>query len=100
MVKAIFFDLDGTLTQVKSPWQRIHEKLGMWEPEGVKHLNDWLAGRIDYDTFFFRDVAMWMGRERQVLEGALAGIPFWPQTAPLLAELKKRGLPAIIISSG
>ncbi|MFH2202868.1 MAG: HAD-IB family phosphatase, partial [Elusimicrobiota bacterium] len=46
------------------------------------------------------DVAMWMGRERQVLEGALAGIPFWPQTAPLLAELKKRGLPAIIISSG
>jgi phosphoserine phosphatase len=100
MVQAVFFDLDGTLTEVKSPWQHVHAALGLWEPEGLGHLRDWLAGRIDYATFFQRDVEMWLGLGRDALEGALDAIPLWPEAGLLLGELRARSVPAVIVSSG
>ncbi len=100
MAGLIFFDLDGTLTRTKSPWQYLHERLGMWDGLGVNHLNDWLAGRIDYEEFFDRDVEMWIGLEKSVVLGELDRIEFRQSAPPLLAEIRARGLRAAIISSG
>jgi phosphoserine phosphatase len=99
-VRTVFFDLDGTLTTVESPWQHIHHALGLWDEEGQAHLKDWQAGRIDYQAFFDRDVAMWLGRTRAQLQNPLDEIPFHPQAAVLLEELRSRGIPLVIISSG
>lgn len=100
MARIVFFDLDGTLTTVPSPWQHIHEALGLWVDEGTRHLNEWLAGRIDYDTFFERDVAMWRGLPRPEVQGPLDTIPLRPEARPLLAALTEGGTATVILSSG
>ena len=99
-MRAVFFDLDGTLTTLESPWRHIHHALGLWDEEGQAHLKDWQAGRIDYQTFFDLDVAMWLGRTRAQLRRPLDEIPFHPQATVLLGELHRRGIPFVIISSG
>ena len=74
-VDLLFMDMDGTLTGVRSPWEYLHRRLGLWEGNGDRHLKAWLAGEIDYDEFFRRDVEMWIGMDRERMLGMLDEIP-------------------------
>ncbi len=100
MSEIVFFDLDGTLTDVHSPWQYIHERLGLWTGLGEIHLAEWRAGLIDYKTWFDLDVEMWRGFDRSALLGILDSIGFRPGVKTLLRGLKSASIPAVIISSG
>ena len=62
MISSVIFDLDGTLTRVPSPWQYIHERLGVWESTACYHLEQWLSGKISYEEFCRRDTDLWNGR--------------------------------------
>ncbi|MGO0122648.1 HAD family hydrolase [Desulfothermobacter acidiphilus] len=98
--KGVIFDLDGTLTPVPSVWQYLHEQLGTWETHGSKHLEDFLAGRINYQEFARRDVNCWRGVSKSLLEQLLACIPYRLGAKKLLAALRRRGVPTFLLSSG
>ncbi|MDA8096330.1 MAG: HAD family hydrolase [Desulforudis sp.] len=99
-IKAVIFDLDGTLTPVHSVWQYIHERLGTWENQGLKSLQAFLAGEITYQQFAARDVWAWRGVARSTLESIVSEISLRPGARQTANELKGAGLRMAILSSG
>lgn len=99
-IRAVIFDLDGTLTPVHSVWQYIHERLGTWENQGLKSLQAFLEGRITYQEFADRDVWAWKGVARCTLERIVSEIPLRPGSERTTATLKAAGLKLAILSSG
>ncbi|KUK40913.1 MAG: Phosphoserine phosphatase-like hydrolase [Clostridia bacterium 62_21] len=99
-LKAVIFDLDGTLTPVRSIWQYIHEELGTWESHGRRSLQAFLAGEIDYEEFARRDAAAWAGVSRRRIEELVERIPLRPGTQETVATLRRSGCRLAILSSG
>src|SRR5262245_42972928 len=100
MVSAVIFDLDGTLTKTPSPWQHVHQRLGVWETVACGHLDEWLSGRISYEEFCHRDTSLWAGRSVREIEGYLDEIDVNRHVPDVVQGLVSRRIPSIIISSG
>lgn len=100
MLSAIIFDLDGTLTKTPSPWQYVHQRLGVWENTACRHLDEWLAGRITYDEFCRRDASLWSGRTISEIENYLDEIDLNRHVPEIVGSLVQRQVPSVIISSG
>jgi phosphoserine phosphatase len=100
MISSVIFDLDGTLTNVPSPWQYVHERLGIWENTACHYLDEWLAGRISYEEFCRRDATLWNGRTLGEIHGFLDEIDFNRHVPAVVDQLVARKIPSIIISSG
>lgn len=101
-VKLVLLDMDGTLTTVTSPWQYVHEQLGIWEAKGLPLLNSWLEGDISYETFCIEDARAWSdhGLNLEQVYEILATIPVPPQTDAFLSNLHRQGINIAIISTG
>ena len=99
-IDSIIFDLDGTLTRVKSPWQHIHERLGVWENQANGFLQEWMSGQIGYEEFCRRDYALWGGHEIGEIEALLDEIELNRHVPDLVRRLIAERIPSIIISSG
>jgi HAD superfamily phosphoserine phosphatase-like hydrolase len=61
LIRLAVLDVDGTLKQAESPYQHLHQRLG------VAHLAEVnrelaLAGRISYGEWLRRDAALWAGQ--------------------------------------
>jgi len=54
--KIIIFDMDGVLTEEASSWRAIHQYFGV---DNSQNLKDFLNGKIDYDEFMRKDIALW-----------------------------------------
>jgi phosphoserine phosphatase len=100
MISSVIFDLDGTLTKVASPWQYVHERLGVWDTTACHFLNEWLAGGISYEEFCRRDTRLWNGRTLGEIHGFLDEIDFNRHVPAVVEQLVARRIPSIIISSG
>lgn len=100
MISSVIFDLDGTLTKVPSPWQYVHERLGVWDTTACHFLNEWLAGGISYEEFCRRDANLWNGRSLGEIHGYLDEIDFNRHVPAVVEQLVTRRIPSIIISSG
>src|SRR5215831_3477821 len=100
MISSVIFDLDGTLTKVPSPWQYVHERIGVWETTACHFLNEWLAGGISYEEFCRRDATLWNGRTVGEIHGFLDEIHFNRHVPAIVEQLVARKIPSIIISSG
>jgi phosphoserine phosphatase len=100
MVKAVIFDLDGTLTTIPSPWRYVHERLGVWENTACAYLDEWMSGRISYDEFCRRDADLWRGRSVDDIYSLLDEIAFNRHTPAVVEHVMSKGIPSIIISSG
>lgn len=102
MIKQVLLDMDGTLTTETSPWQYVHEQVGIWEAKGLPYLEAWLAGKISYEEFCIRDAAAWsqaglsLGRVLEIL----STIPVPQQTYDFLGRCKRLGVRPSIISTG
>lgn len=100
MISSVIFDLDGTLTKTPSPWQYVHERLGVWETTACRNLDEWLAGRICYEEFCQLDMSLWNGRSIEEIHSYLDEIQ-WNRHVPAVVErLVSRNIPSVIISSG
>jgi phosphoserine phosphatase len=100
MISSVIFDLDGTLTNTPSPWQYVHERLGVWETTACHHLQDWLSGRMNYEEFCQRDASLWNGRSVEEIHSYLDEIE-WNRHVPSVVEkLVAARVPSVIISSG
>src|SRR5215468_508214 len=100
MISSVIFDLDGTLTRVPSPWQYVHERLGVWESTACYHFDQWLSGKINYEEFCRRDTDLWNGRTVDEIYSYLDEIE-WNRHVPAVVEkLVAMRIPSVIISSG
>ncbi|MFZ5899017.1 MAG: HAD family hydrolase [Bacillota bacterium] len=99
-LKAVIFDLDGTLTPVRSVWQYIHERLGTWESQGLRSLNAFLAGKITYKEFAERDVDAWRGTPYTTIESIVNEIPLRNGAKEVARTLRAVGIEMAILSSG
>jgi phosphoserine phosphatase len=100
MYRALLFDLDGTLTPVRSVWQHIHETLGLWEEEARRHQEAFLSGGIDYEEFCRRDAAHWKGRPEAELQAIADRIPYRPGVREAVGLARARGAVVGVISTG
>src|SRR5258706_3580557 len=100
MISSVIFDLDGTLTKTPSPWQYVHERLGVWENTACGYLQEWLSGRIAYDEFCRRDARLWAGRSVREIQDYLDEIHINRHVPNIVRRLVDARIPSIIISSG
>jgi phosphoserine phosphatase len=100
MNRLIVFDLDGTLTPIRSSWEFVHRRLGLWEQNAERHQDLYCLGKIPYEKFSQLDAQHWKGLPRSRIEAILAKIPFVPGTKETIARLKNAGHYTAIVSSG
>jgi phosphoserine phosphatase len=98
--RAVLFDLDGTLTPVESVWRHIHERLGLWEREALRHQQAFERGDITYAEFCARDAAHWKGMTESDLRAITDAIPYRPGVHECVGILKEHGLVLGVISTG
>lgn len=98
--KLVVFDMDGTLTKHVSSWQRLHEKLGVWDSQACKYQEQFLAGTISYRKFCELDAAHWKGISVSHVEKILHAIPYTKNAKKAVKKLKKKGYKTAILSTG
>jgi len=99
-VRIVFFDCDGTLTDVRSSWQYLHERLGLWDENADEYQRMFRAGRIDYHEFCKRDAALWKGlSEKRIIE-ITDEIGYRKGVRETIAALTARGVITVILSTG
>jgi phosphoserine phosphatase len=99
-ISAVIFDLDGTLTLTPSPWQHVHERLGVWESIACTHLDRWLSKEISYEQFCRLDANLWNGRSVGEIHSFLDEIEINRHAPRIIRRLVESAIPSIIISSG
>lgn len=92
-------DLDGTLKQAESPYQFLHERLGVVHLARANRQLA-LAGKISYGEWLARDVALWAGQPVARLRELLAQNPYLPGAPELLRALKAAGVIVALVSAG
>ena len=100
MISSVIFDLDGTLTNIPSPWRYVHERLGLWQDTACGYLDEWLSGKISYEEFCRRDTDLWNGRTVDEIHALLDEIDFNRHVPAVVERLVAAATPSIIISSG
>ena len=100
MIASVIFDLDGTLTNIPSPWRYVHERLGVWEGTASNYLDEWLSGKMSYEEFCQRDTHLWNGRSVQEIYAYLDEIELNRHVPAVVERLVTAQIPSIIISSG
>lgn len=92
-------DVDGTLKQAESPYQYIHERLGLSHLAAANRELA-LASRISYGEWLRRDVALWAGQPVARIQQLLAENPYLPGAPELLRALKQAGVVVALVSAG
>lgn len=97
----VCFDMDGTLTDVRSSWKWIHDCLGV-DPEA--NYQAYLKGEIDEAEFMRRDIALWHQVKPDI---CIADLVHLFQSMPLVegiqetvAALEDAGMHCVIVSGG
>lgn len=101
-VKCVFFDMDGTLTEIKSPWEKIFSDNDLWDNKASILLEKYLSGEYDYIEFCKRDLSLWNknGLKLKDIQKSLDTISIRKEGINALKNLSKAGIKCIIISTG
>ncbi len=98
--RIVFLDCDGTLTTVKSSWEYLHRRLGLWTDNADEYQTLFRQGAIDYHEFCKRDALLWRGLSVEAVGSVIREIPYQPGARDLVASLKGAGIVTVIISTG
>lgn len=98
--RLILFDNDGTLNTQFSCWRYIQQPLGLFEPQGRQLLEDHLKGKMDYEEFSRRTVAMWKGIKIDEILKIIDKIPLRDGALEALNYFRKHGYKVCTVSSG
>lgn len=84
----VVFDVDGTLTPIKSSWQFIHIILNtIYRTKSLAEL--FLDGIISYDEWVAFELSVWKGLQSDVIKKILKAIP-WRSGIEEIADLVKK----------
>lgn len=98
--KIAFLDCDGTLTTVRSSWEHLHRRLGLWTENADEYQALFRQGSIDYREFCRRDALLWKGLDLNSVLPVLNDIPYQPGAHDLVRSLKEAGIVTVIVSTG
>ena len=98
-LRLAILDVDGTLKEAESPYQYLHEHLG------VAHLAEEnrtlaLADQISYGEWLRRDALLWAGQPVARVRELLARNPYMRGAPELLRALKAAGVVVALVSAG
>lgn len=99
-LRGVIFDLDGTLTTVRSSWRYLHERLGLWDGRADRHQERFLSGSITYEEFCRLDAAEWRGLSEARLVSLAGEVPYRPGIGGLMAGLRRAGVKVGVVSTG
>jgi phosphoserine phosphatase len=98
-IRLVVFDLDGTITQVESTWQYIHERLGTWQ-KGKLSAEKYWSGKISYAKWAELDSSMWRGTGIQEIRSIVDEIPYANGARETMMRLRERRKLLGIVSAG
>jgi phosphoserine phosphatase len=98
--RAVIFDLDGTLTPVRSVWKHIHQALGLWDGEAQRHQRAFQSGAIGYEEWCSLDAAHWKGMRESDLRAIADGIPYRAGARDCVRALRAAGALVGVVSTG
>jgi len=99
-IKIVFLDCDGTLTPIKSSWEYLHRRLGLWDNNADAYQRLFRSGAIDYYEFCKRDALLWRGLSLEQVLAIIKEIPFQNGAEVLVGALRRMGVVTAIISTG
>jgi len=99
-IKIVFLDCDGTLTTVKSSWEYLHRRLGLWDNHADEFQRLFREGKIDYHEFCRRDALLWKGTPLESVIAVIDEIPYHDGARELMDWLRSEGIVSIILSTG
>lgn len=99
-IKVAFFDCDGTLTTVKSSWEYLHRRLGIWDNNADHYQSLFKEGKISYYEFCRRDALLWKGLPVSRIVALLQDITYRRGSREVVAAMKERGIFTVILSTG
>lgn len=99
LLRLAVLDVDGTLKQAESPYQYIHDRLGVAHL-AAENRDLALAAKISYGEWLRRDALLWAGQPVAKIQRFLAENPFLPGAPDLLRALKDAGVAVALVSAG
>ncbi|MHA2029475.1 MAG: HAD family hydrolase [Candidatus Kariarchaeaceae archaeon] len=97
--KAVFIDVDGTLTDDVSGWEKVHLRFDL-EDEMNRNIERFFSGEIDYDDWALEDVVMWKGKSYHDFQDALKDPKLREGAIDGVKLLKNAGFDVILVSGG
>lgn len=95
------FDMDGTLTRVRSSWQWVHECFGV---DSEPNYRAFVNGEIDELEFMRRDIGLWTSKNPEVTISDIArtfrDMPLVDGIQETVACLHDNGIACVIVSGG
>lgn len=99
-LKLIAFDMDGTITEVRSSWEYLHRRMGIWNRQAEKYQERFLAGEISYEEFCRLDAAMWRNMSLNQLMTIIKEIPIRRNAQKIIQISMKLGAQPVLLSTG
>jgi phosphoserine phosphatase len=99
MLRAVFFDVDGTLKVEPDPYRYLHDRQGFGTIART-FPQMYARGEISSDEWMRRDSALWRGIPRQRLVAWLREVPYVPGAVETIRSLRARGVAMVAVSSG
>ncbi len=98
-LQLVVFDMDGTLTQVESTWQYLHESLGTWGV-GRRSAEDYSSGLISYTEWARNDAKVWQGIDLNTVQQLFASVPYTLGAKEAISELVDHRIQVALVSAG
>ena len=99
ILRLAVLDVDGTLKRAESPYQYLHERLGVADL-AAENRELALAARISYGEWLRRDARLWAGQPVTKVSSLLAENPYLPGAPELLRALTSAGVTVALVSAG
>lgn len=99
-IRIVFLDCDGTLTKVKSSWEFLHRRLGLWNNHADLYQRLFREGAIDYYEFCKRDALLWRGLPVAGVMDVVREIPFQGGAKETIRSIKDMGIATFVVSTG
>jgi phosphoserine phosphatase len=93
------FDLDGTLTSVRSPYDYVHRALGV-KVEAAKIFSRYRRGELSYVEWGRAEIGLWRSLPMKRVTAITRAIPYWPGAVEFVRRLKTTGVVVAIVSAG
>lgn len=99
-LKIIALDMDGTLTSIRSSWEYLHRRMGIWNNQADKYQDQFRAGEISYEEFCRLDALMWQDINLNKIINILNEIPLYKDAEKLLQVCLDLGSKPVLLSTG